>query len=167
MLFVSLSGTKRGHSQDPTLDLAPDLALLKNVTEGVEGEETGCLCSWQICCCLFRPDVKNCTFQFWHFLLASDPGSVSVIETAMAIGIVTSGAPAERGIGNTGGGEGQAPQTKMINLPPRSLQWRRGRKRWTPSWPAPVGPTSHRPNCVWCRLRSLTRAGWFRFTQQF
>ncbi len=105
-------------------------------------------------------------FSLFSVVLASGPGSVSEIETAMTTGIVMSGAPAERGIGNTEGGEGQPPQPKMINLPLRSLQWRRGRKRWTPSWPAPVGPTSRRPNCVWCRLRSLTRAGWFHFAQQ-
>lgn len=50
------------------------------------------------------------------------PGSVSEIETAMTTGIVMSGAPAEKGIGNTEGGEGQPPQPKMINLPLRSLQ---------------------------------------------
>lgn len=48
------------------------------------------------------------------------PGSES--GTVMVIGSVTSGAPAERGIGNTGGGEGQPLQKKMINLPLRSLQ---------------------------------------------
>lgn len=72
LLFFSISGMRRGHSQDPALDLAPDLtpdlALLKNVTEGVVGEGSGWLYSWQICCCFFHPNVKNCTFQLWHFL---------------------------------------------------------------------------------------------------
>lgn len=41
LLFFSISGMKKGHSQDPALDLAPDLTLLKNVTEGVVGEGSG------------------------------------------------------------------------------------------------------------------------------
>lgn len=61
-------------------------------------------------------------FSLFSVVLASGPGSVSELETAMTTGIVMSGAPAERGIGNTGGGEGQPPQPKIINLPLRSLQ---------------------------------------------
>lgn len=49
LLFVSVLGTRRGpsrdHVLDHVLDLTPDLALLKNVTEGVEGERDDCLCS--------------------------------------------------------------------------------------------------------------------------
>lgn len=61
-------------------------------------------------------------FSLFFVVLASGPGSVSEIEAAMMTGIVMKGAPAERGIGNIGGGEGQPPQPKMINLPMKSLQ---------------------------------------------
>ncbi len=69
-----------------------------------------------------RCKISHLSVLMFSVVLASGPGSVSEIETAMTTAIVMSGAPAERGIGNTGGGEGQPPQPKMINLPLRSLQ---------------------------------------------
>lgn len=55
-------------------------------------------------------------------IVVSGPGSVSETEIATEAEIVTNGAPAERGIGNTEGGKGRLHQPRVITLPQRSLR---------------------------------------------
>lgn len=61
---------------------------------------------------------------------------------------------------SSGGEAGRPPQPRKTLLQ-RNHQWRRRRMNWTLSWRELVEPTSPRPSYVWCRLRSLTRAGEF------